>query len=281
VLGEVMPAIVDHAFAPVADGGMGLSRLYAETDLDNGPSQAVLLRAGFRRWGQDRHAFRNAEGDVTDGAYFELLAIDERVDRRPQRVDDVTLEGDRVRLRPWRDDDAERVVEGCSDERARQWLRALPDPYTLDQAAAYIRRCRGEIAVGTGLFLAMADPTDDACVGSIALMGLGGPDPTSGEVGYWAHPAARGTGVTTEAVGLLVRHAFSPVAEGGLGLRRLLLKAAVGNDASQHVAETNGFHRTGVERQAERLGDGSYADLVDYDLLVTDGGPDADRDHER
>jgi RimJ/RimL family protein N-acetyltransferase len=112
-------------------------------------------------------------------------------------------------------------------------------------------------------------------------MGLGGPDPTSGEVGYWAHPAARGTGVTTEAVGLLVRHAFSPVAEGGLGLRRLLLKAAVGNDASQHVAETNGFHRTGVERQAERLGDGSYADLVDYDLLVTDGGPDADRDHER
>ena len=195
VLPEVMPAIIDHAFAPVSDGGMGLSRLYAATDLDNGPSQAVLLRAGFRRWGQDRHAFRNADGDVTDGAYFELLATDERVDRRPQRVDDVTLEGDRVRLRPWRDDDAERVVEGCTDERARQWLRALPDPYTLDQAAAYIRRCRGEAAVGTGLFLAMANPDDDTCVGSIALMGLGGARPDQrrgGVLGASRGPRHRG-----------------------------------------------------------------------------------------
>ena len=273
VVPEVMPAMIDHAFAPVSDGGMGLARLYAATDLDNGPSQAVLLRAGFRRWGQDRHAFRNAEGDVTDGAHFELLAADERVDRRPQRVDEVTLTGDRVRLRPWRDDDAARVVEGCTDERARQWLRALPDPYTLDQAAAYIRRCRGEAAVGTGLFLAMANPDDDVCVGSIALMGLGGPAPTSGEVGYWTHPAARGAGVTTEAVGLLVGHAFRPVTEGGLGLRRLVLKAAAGNGASQHVAEANGFRRTGVERQAERLGDGSYDDLVDYDLLLRDVDP--------
>ena len=280
VLPEVLPAIIDHAFAPVSEGGMGLSRLYAETDVDNGPSQAVLLGAGFRRWGQDRYAYRNGAGDVTDGAYFELLATDQRLDRRPQRVDDVTLEGERVRLRPWRDDDAERVVEGCTDDRARQWLRALPDPYTLDQAAAYIRRCRGEAAVGTGLFLAMADPDDDTCVGSIALMGLGDPDASSGEVGYWAHPAVRGTGVTTEAVGLLVRHAFTPVPEGGLGLRRLALKAAAGNGASQRVAEANGFRRTGVERQAERLGDGSFDDLVDYDLLVADGGAGTDPDHE-
>ena len=243
VLGEVMPAIVDHAFAPVADGGMGLSRLYAETDLDNGPSQAVLLRAGFRRWGQDRYAFRNGAGDVTDGAYFELLATDERLDRRPQRVDEVTLEGDRVRLRPWRDDDAERVVEGCTDPRSMHWLSGLPNPYTSEHAGDYIRRCRGQAAVGAGLFLAMADPQDDACVGSIALMDLGGMDPTTGEVGYWAHPAARGRGMTSEAVALLSAHAFRPTTEGGLGLRRLVLKAAAGNAASQHVAESNGFQQ--------------------------------------
>ena len=270
VLGEVMPAIVDHAFAPVADGGMGLARLYAETDLDNGPSQAVLLRAGFRRWGQDRYAFRNGAGDVTDGAYFELLATDERLDRRPQRVDEVTLEGDRVRLRPWRDDDAERVVEGCTDPRSMHWLSGLPNPYTSEHAGDYIRRCRGQAAVGAGLFLAMADPQDDACVGSIALMDLGGMDPTTGEVGYWAHPAARGRGMTSEAVALLAAHAFRPTTEGGLGLRRLVLKAAAGNAASQHVAESNGFQRTGMQRQAERLGDGSYDDLVDFDLLATD-----------
>ena len=50
----------------------------------------------------------------------------------------------------------------------------------------------------------------------------------------------------------------------------MALKAAAGNGASQHVAEANGFRRTGLERQAERLGDGSYDDLVDYDRLATD-----------
>ncbi|MEP6649679.1 MAG: GNAT family N-acetyltransferase [Lapillicoccus sp.] len=271
VLSEVMPAMVDHAFAPVAAGGMGLARLYAETDLDNGPSQAVLLRAGFRRWGQDRYAYRNAAGDVTDGAYLELLATDERLDRRPQRVDDVTLEGGRVRLRPWRDDDAERVVEGCTDERSRHWLAGLPQPYTTEHAAEYIRGCRGQAALGAGLLLALADPADDVCVGSVSLTDLRTDDPTTGTVGYWTHPSARGSGVTTEAVGLLVAHAFRPTVDGGLGLRRLELQAAAGNIASQRVAEVNGFHRAGVRRRAEHLGDGSYDDLVDYDLLVTDG----------
>jgi RimJ/RimL family protein N-acetyltransferase len=76
----------------------------------------------------------------------------------------------------------------------------------------------------------------------------------------------------TEAVRVLVEHAFRSAADGGLGLRRLELRAAAGNVASQHVAEANGFRRTGMRRQAERLGDGSFDDLVDYDLLVTDMG---------
>ncbi len=270
VLAEVLPPMVEHAFAPVAEGGMGLARLYAETDLDNAASQAVLLRAGFRRWGTDRYAFRNGAGDITDGAYFELLATDERVDRRPRRVDEVTLVGEGVKLRPWRDDDAERVVEGCTDARSRQWLSELPAGYTLEHAAEYIRRCRGQIAAGMGLYLAMADVRNDRCVGSIAVMDLAEDDPTEGEVGYWAHPAVRGHGVTTEAVRLICGHAFRPTAEGGLGLRRLVLQAAAGNAASQHVAEANGFQRTAVERQAERLGDGSYDDLVGYDRLATD-----------
>jgi RimJ/RimL family protein N-acetyltransferase len=262
--------MVDHAFAPVSAGGLGLTRLYAETDLENTVSQAVLLRAGFRRWGQDRQAFRNGAGDVTDGAYFELLATEERLDRRPRRVVDVTLEGDHVRLRPWRDDDAPRIVEGCRDGRSKHWLAGLPDPYTLDDALAYLRWCRGEAIAGRGLFLAMADPDDDVCVGSIALTKLSQEDPTSGEVGYWAHPAARGSGVTTAAVRRLAEHAFETASQGGLGLRRLELRAAAGNVASQHVAEANGFHRTGMRRQAERLGDGSWDDLVDYDLLAAD-----------
>ena len=71
----------------------------------------------------------------------------------------------------------------------------------------------------------------------------------------------------TAGVAMLVRHAFAPEDAGGLGLRRLVLRAAAGNTASQHVAEANGFVRTGQQRGAELLGDGTWDDLIDYDLL--------------
>lgn len=65
-------------------------------------------------------------------------------------------------------------------------------------------------------------------------------------------------------------HAMTPAADGGLGLRRLELLAAAGNAASAHIARRTGFVEVGRERQAERLGDGSYDDLLTFDLLSGD-----------
>ncbi len=78
VLGEVLPAMVDHAFRARADGGLGLTRLHAGTVAENTASQRILQRAGFRPWGHDRQAWYNAKGELTDGAFFELLASDPR-----------------------------------------------------------------------------------------------------------------------------------------------------------------------------------------------------------
>lgn len=188
----------------------------------------------------------------------------------PAPLMEVTLDGGRVRLRPWRAADAPRVVEACRDARTRHWLAALPSPYTSGAAAAYLLQCHAHAARGTGLYLAVADPVDDRCLGSVAVMDLAGEDPTTGEIGYWTHPQARGAGVMTEAVRLLVGHAFASCAAGGLGLRRLALHAAAGNAASRRVAELAGFVETGRQRQAERLGDDSWDDLVDYDLLAVE-----------
>ena len=71
----------------------------------------------------------------------------------------------------------------------------------------------------------------------------------------------------TEAVALAVQHLFADVSKGGLGMRRAFLKAAAGNTASQQVARANGFTEFGRERRAQLVGDGSYADLVLFDLL--------------
>jgi RimJ/RimL family protein N-acetyltransferase len=90
------------------------------------------------------------------------------------------------------------------------------------------------------------------------------------EIGYWSHPAARGRGVMTEAVGLLTRHVFLDTEDGGLGAHRLFIRAAVDNLASRHVAEAQGYQRCGLERHANPMGDGSYSDLVAYDMTRAD-----------
>jgi RimJ/RimL family protein N-acetyltransferase len=119
----------------------------------------------------------------------------------------------------------------------------------------------------------VADPESDLCLGSVAVMDLHDALGTAGEIGYWSHPDARGRGVMSEAVRLAVRHAFIPREDGGLGRSRLRLNAADGNSASLHIARATGFVEVGRDRQAEPLGDGTFADLVRFDLLVGEWPP--------
>ncbi len=169
-------------------------------------------------------------------------------------------------LRPWRDEDAPRVVEACRDERTAWWLGTMPSPYTLADARDYLEGRYERPATGTGVGWAVADPASDEVLGSIALFDLKAG--REAEIGYWTHPEARGKGVMTEACGLAVRHAFAPVDQGGLGLRRILVYAAEGNTASRRVVEGNGFVQVGRERCGIQLRDGSLVDTACYDLLA-------------
>ena len=176
---------------------------------------------------------------------------------------------DRARVRPAAaativDADLPRIVEACSDPDSRHWLNGLPHPYTETTAREYVADCIWQAAKGAKATWAIADRDTDQLLGNIAVMDMLGPNPTSGEIGYWMHPDARGRGVMTEAARLVVAHAFSA---DGLDRRRLVLYAADGNDGSNKVAEAAGFTRYGTQTLAERLGDGTYVDLHGYELL--------------
>ena len=175
--------------------------------------------------------------------------------------------GERVVLRRTRDDDADRVLEACTDERTAYWLGQLPQPYTPELAQQFVARREEDVAASRAVHWVLADPTTDALLGVVSLMWRG--PGLDCEVGYWAHPDARGRGAMTEAVRLAVRHAVVPVEDGGLGLPRLTAYAAVDNVASRHVLEANGFAPTGVERGAADVRDGRH-DLAGYDLLATE-----------
>jgi RimJ/RimL family protein N-acetyltransferase len=84
-------------------------------------------------------------------------------------------------------------------------------------------------------------------------------DPTTGFVGYWLLPVARGRGIATSAVRLI-----SAWAMGELGLERLRLTTAPDNERSQRVAERSGFRR--VSSPAEELVEGPNGRQVVFAL---------------
>ena len=115
-------------------------------------------------------------------------------------------------------------------------------------------------ASGNGLSWAVADPETDALLGSVGIFDLTD-DMAHGAMGYWTHPDARGRGVMTTAVGLVLEHAFDT-----LGLRRVKAYAAASNAASRHVLEASGLTEQGVERLGTRVA-GDRVDAVIYDVL--------------
>ena len=239
--------------------------IHWRSQVGNEASLRVAHACGFRLHGTVPGLLH--ERGVVHDAWTASLSFGEPPLARTRWADAPVLETARVLLRPLRHDDAPRVVEACSDPVTRHWLAGLPTPYTPASARDFVHDCVWNAATGTKLTWAVADPEDDRLLALVTIMDLQGLNPSTAELGYWAHPDARGRGVVTDAVRLAVEHAF---AADGLGLQRLSLLAAASNLASNQVAERVGFRRVGVERQAERLGDGSLDDLVCHDLLRTD-----------
>lgn len=102
-------------------------------------------------------------------------------------------------------------------------------------------------------------------IGECALTGIDSRILKTAEISYWLAEDATGKGLATEAVGLLLQHAFD-----GLNLERIELRAATTNTASIRLAERLGFVREGVARSAFVVR-GERQDLVVYSLLAGEG----------
>lgn len=181
-------------------------------------------------------------------------------------------DGRSVTLRPLKPEDAPRMQEACSDPETVKWLGSniINERYSLEHATGFIEHALASVEAGGFMSWAIADGTTDELLGHISLIGRGGELTDTAALGYWAHPEVRGAGTTTAAAVAVVNEALTPVENGGSGLRRLTLRVAVGNVASQRVAEAAGFRRTGHTRQSDPLIDGTFTDEFTYDLLATD-----------
>jgi RimJ/RimL family protein N-acetyltransferase len=250
--------LVDWGFAE-----LGLETVVWQAFTGNWPSRRLAWRLGFTVEGTLRH-YLPQRGERRDAWVGTLLKSDRR-EPASTWLDNPVVEGDGVRLRPFHAGDVPRIVEGMGDEQTQYWLAFLPRDPGEPQGHAYVEQVTERLATGHTITWAVSGERD-LLQGVIGLYRMHeGP-----ELGYWTHPDARGTGITTKAAALAVDHAF-----GELGLPRLAAFASVPNQASQRVLVRLGFKPTGVQRGEARTGAGEVVDLAGYDLLASEWATDS------
>ena len=226
----------------------------------NWASRKVAWRLGFRIEGTLRHYL--LQGGVRRDAWIGTLLRDDPRSPATTWLEVPVLDGAGYRLRPVRDDDAERIQEGSADPESQRWLGHLPAPYTLDDARAYIEMRRELAATGKCVTWAVADPVDDRLLGTILWFNW--TPEVECEIGYWTHPDARGRGLMTSALRQVTSHVFDT-----LQVRRVTAFAAAGNAASRRVIERAGFRLYGIERYGAWVRD-DHVDMALYDVTASE-----------
>jgi ribosomal-protein-serine acetyltransferase len=142
-----------------------------------------------------------------------------------------------------------------------QWLPWARMDYTTGDTSAFIRESmlawREDRAWDYSIRL-REDP--DRHVGNVSLWTVSKLGKIT-EIGYWIRSDETGKGICTEAVDRILREAFD-----ALGYHKAVLRIAVGNDASDRVAQKLGFTREGVLRE-ELLIRGNWVDHSHWSLL--------------
>jgi RimJ/RimL family protein N-acetyltransferase len=184
--------------------------------------------------------------------------------REDSGVDPVELAVGPLRLRPWRVDDADAVLQAMQDRGMRVWNGF--GSFTREDAGLWLTH-RMDWSAGTRASWAVVDAGSGALVGSISLHSIDR-DQGDAEIGYWTVPAARGRGVAPVVVDAVCRWAFAT-----LPVDRIELCHAVENEPSGRVAEKAGFTREGRLRRSFRYGDGVKHDEFLWARLADDPAP--------
>jgi RimJ/RimL family protein N-acetyltransferase len=160
-----------------------------------------------------------------------------------------------VTLRRWRPDDVPAIYDACQDPEIVRHTY-VPQPYTLADAEGYVALCTDAWAKGTAAGFAIADAATDGVLGTISRPPLEGHRAC---FGYWLAPEARGRGVATRALRLIVDWTLVTS-----DVIRLELYTDLDNPASGRVAERAGFVREGIRRAWDVGRDGKPIDVIFY-----------------
>lgn len=145
----------------------------------------------------------------------------------------------RLRLRPLAAADAEALAALLDDWEVVRLTAAIPHPYTVEDAKAFITQQELRRIEGKGVALAMERTTDRVLIG---VIGFGIERNGEPELGYWLGKAFWGQEYAAEALRRLVRHLFDT-----LDVHRVWASFHPDNAASKRVLEKVGLNYYGVD----------------------------------
>jgi RimJ/RimL family protein N-acetyltransferase len=162
-------------------------------------------------------------------------------------------------LRPWRDSDAQRVMDAFSVPDIQHWHFRRYD--TLHEAGEWITACQADWEAERVASWAITRSLNDEVIGRVALyFGL---EDGYAQISYWVLPKARGQGVATRSVIAATGWAHA------LGLFPIELQHSIQNESSGRVADKAGYISEGVRRGAN-LHDDGWHDMRLHSHLATD-----------
>lgn len=182
-----------------------------------------------------------------------------------------TIRRENYILRPWETEDAGSLTSHANNPRIARNLRdGFPYPYTLKDARQWL-----EMVKENKSDLILAIEVEGEAAGGIGLHGMKDVYRYNAELGYWLSEKFWGRGIISDAIGVLVNHAFTHT-------RWLRIYAAIYdyNTPSMRVLEKNGFTREAIHRKAV-MKEGKLLDEHLYSLLRENwaGRRDPDADH--
>ncbi len=177
----------------------------------------------------------------------------------------IELTGESLLLRPFRSDDAqpicEAVIESLDD--LLPWLPWCHPRYTIDDTRTFLEGRAAAYENDGEYAFAIVERADGRFVGACGINQIDEANARA-NLGYWMRSSATRRGYATQATLILAGWVFQT-----LGLQRIEIVVAVGNEASQRVAVNAGAMREGIARK--RLGvRGVARDAVVFSLLRED-----------
>lgn len=178
-------------------------------------------------------------------------------------LDAVPRATDRFDLRPFRRRDADALLEAvtASLPDLHQWLPWAHLGYNRIDANRFLRESMRAWKEGRAFDFAIRRHDDpDRHMGNISVWHVSKPFRV-GEIGYWVRSDETSTGVGTEVTARMLEVAFDE-----LNMHRVVLRIAIGNRASERIAEKLGFQVEGVLREEIKVGS-EWLDHTVYSLL--------------